>query len=76
MRGRIGRTFREWLVYNTPIGLLSINGVILAQVESFVFVGTTISNNISQDANKLGNTKKVQQRLFFLRRIRRFGIGH
>ena len=59
----------------TPIRPLSLNGVEVEQVESFRFLGTTISSDLSWDKNILCITKKAQQRLYFLRQLRRFSIA-
>ena len=59
----------------TLIRPLSLNGVEVEQVESFRFLGTTISSDLSWDKNTLCITKKAQQRLYFLRQPRRFGIA-
>ena len=59
----------------TPIHPLSLNGVEVEQVESFIFLGTTISSDLSWGKNTLCITKKAQQRLYFLRQFRRFCIA-
>ena len=59
----------------THIRPLSLYGVEVEQVESSRFLGTTISSDLSWDKNTLCITKKAQQRLYFLRQLRRFGIA-
>ena len=58
----------------TPIRPLSLNGMEVEQVDSFRFLGTTISSDLSLGKITLCITK-AQQRLYFLRQFRRFGIA-
>ena len=58
----------------TEMAPLLINGGELEIVESFKFLGTTISNDLKWSINVDIILKKAQQRLFFLRLLRRFGV--
>lgn len=54
---------------------LTINGELVEQVSSFKFLGTTISSDLSWDSNVTSIVKKCQQRLHFLRQLRKFGMS-
>ncbi|XDV31630.1 hypothetical protein PO909_002597 [Leuciscus waleckii] len=54
---------------------LHINGEVVERVDSFRFLGTTISSSLKWDDNITNITKKAHQRLFFLRQLRKFGVG-
>ena len=58
----------------TPIAPLVINGDVIEQVDSFKFLGTTISHDLKWEDNITTCVKKAQQRLFFLRRLKKFGL--
>ena len=58
----------------TPVDPLLINGAIIDSVDCFKFLGTTISNTLGWDANVDVTVKKAQQRLYFLRQLRKFGL--
>ncbi|KAI0243339.1 Solute carrier family 23 member 1 [Lamellibrachia satsuma] len=74
-----------WCAYNkvelndshpkTPLRPLSLNGAEIEQIESFRFLGTKISRDPSCGKNTVCITRKAQQRLNFLRQLRRFGIA-
>lgn len=57
----------------TPIDPLVINGETIEQVVSYKFLGTTISNDLKWEENTNICVKKAQQRLYFLRQLRKFG---
>ena len=61
----------------SPPSPLMINGRTVEIVQHFKFLGSTISSNLKWELNVV---KKAQQRLYFLRRLRSFGltdhIGH
>ncbi len=46
----------------------------VAAVESFRFLGTTISQNLKWDNHIESMVKKAQQRLYFLRQLRKFNL--
>ena len=58
----------------SPIRPLYINGEIIETVDSFKFLGTIISNDLKWEQNVDKLVKKANQRLFFLRQLRRFGV--
>ena len=58
----------------TPIAPLTIKGQTIERVESFKFLGTTISCSLSWQDNTDIIVKKAQQRLFFLRQLKKFGL--
>ena len=53
---------------------LVINGEEVERVEFFNFLGTIVSDNFKWDRNTTGIVKKCHQRLFFLRKLKKFGI--
>ena len=58
----------------TPVDPLTINGAVINTVDCFKFLGTTISNTLGRNANVEVTVKKAQQRLFFLRQLKKFGL--
>ena len=64
--------FRKKTSTITP---LSINGEVVEQVNSFKFLGTTISKDLTWKAHIDLATKKARQRLFFLRELNKFRVG-
>ena len=48
---------------------LTIKGAVIGKI-----LGTTISNTLGRDANVEVTVKKTQQRLFFLRQLKKFGL--
>jgi hypothetical protein len=59
----------------TPLSALSVKGREVEQVESFKFLGVHISNTIGWDVNITSACKKAQQRLYFLRQLKKFKIS-
>lgn len=57
-----------------PIAPLIINNENVEIVESFKFLGSIISQDIGWDAHVMAIRKKAQQRLYFLRQLRKFGV--
>ncbi|GAA6107961.1 thymidylate kinase isoform X1 [Tachysurus ichikawai] len=53
---------------------LYINGECVERVNTFKFLGVHISNNLSWCTNTLATIKKAQQRLYFLRMLRKNNI--
>ena len=58
----------------TPADPLTINCAVIDTVDCFKFLGTTISNTLGWDANVEVTAKKAQQRLFFSRQLKKFGL--
>lgn len=59
----------------TPLLPLTIGGETVEQVESFKFLGTHISNNITWDVNCTAILKRARQRLYFLRKLKSFNVS-
>ena len=59
----------------TPLLPLSVEGQEVEQVESFKFLGVHISNTLSWEVNITSSCKKAQQRLYFLRQLKKFKIS-
>jgi len=58
-----------------PVDPLVVNGETIETVDCFKFLGTTISNDLSWDNNVDAVVKRAQQRLYFLRQLRKFGLS-
>ena len=58
-----------------PLTPLEINGELVEQVDSFRFLGTVISSDLSWDQNTEPIVKKCQQRLHFLRQLKKFRLN-
>ena len=54
---------------------LSINGVRVELVDSFKFLGTVISSDLSRAVNCTSIVKRCHMRLHFLRQLRNFGLN-
>ncbi|KAI4871670.1 hypothetical protein NFI96_009023 [Prochilodus magdalenae] len=63
--------FRKQERVHTPI---TINGAAVERVSSFRFLGVHITEELTWTEHTTRVVKKAQQRLFFLRRLRRFGM--
>ena len=63
--------FRKQERVHTPI---TINGAAVERVSSFKFLGVHITEELTWTEHTTRVVKKAQQRLFFLRRLRRFGM--
>jgi hypothetical protein len=50
-------------------------GAVVERVESFKFLGDNITNKLAWSKHTKKIMKRVQQRLFPLRRLKRFGMG-
>ena len=46
----------------------------MAAVETFKFLGSTISQDLKWETNIVSITKKAQQRMYFLRQLRKFDL--
>ena len=58
----------------SPPSPLVIDGRTVEIVQHFKFLGSTISSNLKWELNVVSIVKKAQQRLYFLRRLRSFGL--
>ena len=54
---------------------LHINGSDVEIVDTFKFLGTHISNDLTWEYNVVQIVKKAQKRLYFLRRLKTFGVS-
>ncbi|KAI4876296.1 hypothetical protein NFI96_018083, partial [Prochilodus magdalenae] len=63
--------FRKQERVHTPI---TINGASVERVSSFKFLGVHITEELTWSEHTTRVVKKAQQRLFFLRRLKRFGM--
>ncbi|KAL0161541.1 hypothetical protein M9458_045266 [Cirrhinus mrigala] len=54
---------------------ININGVAVERVSSFRFLGVHLAEDFSWSVHTDKIVKKAQQRLFFLRRLKRFGVS-
>ncbi|KAI4895689.1 hypothetical protein NFI96_005785 [Prochilodus magdalenae] len=63
--------FRKQERVHTPI---TINGATVERVSSFKFLGVHITEELTWTEHTTRVVKKGQQRLFFLRRLKRFGM--
>ena len=55
----------------TPVVQLQINGSPIEIVDSFKFLGTVISSGLDWETNINSILKKVQQRMYFLRQLKK-----
>ncbi len=53
---------------------ITINGETVERVKDFKFLGVTISEDLTWDSHTDHIVKKAQQRLYHLRRLRKFGM--
>ena len=59
----------------TPVSPLVINGQAIKLVDSFKFLGSLISSDLSWDTNTNSIIRCAQQRLYFLRQLKKFGLS-
>ena len=59
----------------TPILPITINDESVEIVDNFKFLGTTISSDLKWEANARAAAKKANQRLFFLRQLKKFRVN-
>ena len=59
----------------TNILPITINGEDVEQVDSFKFLGTTISKDLKWEVHISSALKKARQRMFFLRQLNKFRVG-
>ena len=59
----------------SPVVPLMIGGQEVEMVDTFKFLGTTISSSLTWEDNTSAVVKKAHQRMYFLRRLRRFGVS-
>uniref|UniRef100_A0A669DS43 Alkylated DNA repair protein AlkB homologue 8 N-terminal domain-containing protein n=1 Tax=Oreochromis niloticus TaxID=8128 RepID=A0A669DS43_ORENI len=64
--------FRRCRGVHTPI---TINGAAVERVSSFRFLGVHLAEDLTWSVHINKTVKKAQQRLFFLRRLKRFGMS-
>ncbi|KAI4894290.1 hypothetical protein NFI96_004725 [Prochilodus magdalenae] len=57
-----------------PLPPLHINNTAVSMVESLKFLGTTISRDLKWEKNTISIIKKAQQRMFFLRQLKKFNL--
>ena len=57
-----------------PVPQLFINGDPIEKVGSFKFLGSLISEDLKWDNNVSSIVKKANQRMYFLRQLRKFGM--
>ena len=60
---------------STPIDPLVINGQVIKTVDSFKFLGSLISSDLSWNTNTDSIIKRAHQRLYFLRQLKKFGLS-
>ena len=65
----------DFRVKKNPLTPLEINGEVVEQVPAFKFLGTMISNDLSWDVNSTAIVKKCQQRLHFLRQLKKLRLN-
>ncbi|KAI4903266.1 hypothetical protein NFI96_001570, partial [Prochilodus magdalenae] len=58
----------------SPIPPLQINNTAVSMVESLKFLGITISRDLKWEKNTISIIKKAQQRMFFLRQLKKFNL--
>ena len=61
--------------HKNPMCQLLIDNTVVKQVESFKFLGSTISSDLSWGNNTASMVKRGQQRMYFLRQLKKFGIS-
>ncbi len=59
---------------SSPASPLVIDGRSVEIVQHFKFLGSTISSNLKWELNVVNIVKKAQQRLYFFKRLRSFGL--
>ncbi|KAK2175364.1 hypothetical protein NP493_737g00021 [Ridgeia piscesae] len=59
----------------SPPSPFVIDGITVEIVQHYKFLGSTISSNLRWELNVVNSVKKAQQRLYFLRRLRSFGLN-
>ena len=59
---------------SSPPSPLVIDGKTVEIVQHFKLLGSTISSNLKWELNVVNIVKKAKQRLYFLRRLRMFGL--
>ena len=59
----------------TPTTPLIINDEVVEQVDSFKFLGSTIANDLTWSNHTTTTRKKAQQRMYFLRQLKKFRVN-
>ena len=65
----------DYRVNKTTVQPLQIDNQDVEQVQSFKFLGSTISNDLTWSNHALLCRKKAQQRLYFLRQLKKFRVN-
>ena len=73
--GKTKEMIVDFRVKKSPPLPLYINGTEVEMVDTFKFLGTHISNDLSWHENTTQIVMKAQQRLYFLRRLKSFGVS-
>lgn len=58
-----------------PLQTLEIKGAVVERVHNFKFLGLHITNTLSWSENTMANVKKAQQRLYFIRSLKKAGLS-
>ena len=58
-----------------PLKALHIKGAVVQRVESVKFLGLHITNTLSWSGNTTATLKKAQQRLYFIRSLKKAGLS-
>ena len=65
----------DFRINKSTIEPLIIKGQEVETVETFKFLGSTISNNLKWECNTSSIISKCHQRLYYLRKLKKFGVG-
>ena len=65
----------DFRINKSAIEPLIIKGQEVETVDSFKFLGSTISNNLKWESNTSCIVSKCHQRLHYLRKLKKFGVG-
>ncbi|KAK3560705.1 hypothetical protein QTP86_014734, partial [Hemibagrus guttatus] len=71
---KTGEMIVDFRRYTPALPPLTIMNSTVPTVESFRFLGTTISQDLKWDTHIDATIKKAQQRLYFLRQLRKFNL--
>ena len=72
---KVSKTCEMTIDFRKHMCQLLIDNTVVKQVESFKFLGSTISSDLSWGNNTASMVKKGQQRMHFLRQLNKFGIS-
>ena len=65
----------DFRIHKSNIEPLIIKGQEVETVDTFKFLGSTISDNLKWECNTSGIISKCHQRLYYLRKLKKFGVG-